>query len=75
MAAKLMTGPGGRARRGRPSPESRLTSKVVAVRLAPGVRVALDDLAERWGLSRSAAVARLVAEAAGQPPEEGAPSA
>jgi hypothetical protein len=67
----------GKAKRrgGPPSPESRLTSKVVAVRLAPPVRAALDALAARWGLSRSAAVARLVTEAAGlQPPKGGEPS-
>ena len=47
------------------APESRLTSKVCTVRLSPVVRAGLERLAEEWGVSRSAAVTRLVAEKAG----------
>ena len=61
---------GAKARSGPSLPESRQRAKVVSVRLAPEVRAALDALAARWGLSRSAAVARLVA-AAVEPPKEG----
>jgi predicted HicB family RNase H-like nuclease len=52
-----------RTRSGPPSPESRLTSKVLSVRLSPQARAELTTLAARWGLSVSAAVARLAHEA------------
>jgi hypothetical protein len=51
---------GKNARSGPPSPEERLTSKQVNARLPPPSLAALDALVARWGLSRSAAVARAV---------------
>jgi len=66
---------GAKARSGPSLPESRQQAKVVSVRLAAETRAALDALAARWGLSRSATVTRLVTEAAGrQPPKGGDPS-
>ena len=64
---------GAKARSGPPLPESRMKAKVVSVRLAIETRAALDALAARWGLSRSATVARLVALATVEPAKEGAP--
>lgn len=58
-----MTPPRKRPRAGGPdSPESARHGKVVSVRLSPEVRAALDAYAAREGLSRAAAVARLVTE-------------
>lgn len=54
---------GKNARSGPPSPEERLTSKRVSYRIPPEAIAALDALAARWGLSRSAAVARAVTAA------------
>lgn len=51
---------GKNARSGPPSPEERLTSKRVSYRLPPEAIAALDTLASRWGLSRSATVARVL---------------
>lgn len=53
------------ARQGGPdSPEANRKDKVVSVRISDDARDALDAVAARWGLSRSAAVARLALEAA-----------
>lgn len=49
---------GKNARSGPPSPEERRTSKRVSYRISPEAIAAVDALAARWGLSRSAAVAR-----------------
>lgn len=49
---------------GPPSPEANRRDKVLSVRISDEAREALDSVAERWGLSRSAAVARLALEAA-----------
>jgi hypothetical protein len=66
--SKPRTGPGSRtgkdARSGPPSPEENLSAKVLSVRISDEAREALDAVAARWGLSRSAAVARLALEAA-----------
>lgn len=57
--------PQGRRHTSGPSqPEAKRAAKVVAVRLDPQARAALDTLAARWRLSRSAVVARLAVEAA-----------
>lgn len=48
---------------GASSDEALRTDKVVSVRISDEAREALDRVAERWGLSRSAAVARLALEA------------
>lgn len=56
-----------KARPGGPdSPEANRKDKVVSVRLPDEAREALDQLAARWGISRSAVVARLAIEAAGK---------
>ena len=56
-----------RAGRGGPdSPESARTAKVGSLRLASETWAALDAYAAREGLSRSAAVAKLVSEHAGE---------
>lgn len=47
---------------GASSPESARAAKVGSLRLAPETWAALDAYAEREGLSRSAAVAKLVTE-------------
>lgn len=67
MAGRVTHGKrrGAAARSGPSFPESRNRAKVVSVRLAPEIRSALDGLAARWGLSRSAAIAKLVQDAAG----------
>lgn len=61
------TGPGSRtgerARSGPNLPESERDAKVITARLAPDVREALEELQGRWGLSRSATLARLILEA------------
>jgi len=61
------TGPGSRtgdnARSGPSLPEDERDAKVVTARLAPEAREALDAVAARWGLSRSATIARLAVEA------------
>lgn len=44
-------------------PESDRSARVVSLRLAPATLTALDALATRWGLSRSATVARLATDA------------
>ncbi len=54
---------GPRARSGPPSPEEKLTSKLLTVRLPPPARAAIDALAKQWGLSVSATVARIAIEA------------
>lgn len=41
-------------------PEAQRHTVRVVLRVPPDVAEALDDLAERWGLTRSGAVARLV---------------
>lgn len=51
---------GKNARSGPPTPEERLTSKRVSYRIPPEAIAALDTLAARWGLSRSATVARVL---------------
>ena len=51
---------GKNARSGPPSPEERLTSKRVSYRIPPEAITALETLAARWGLSRSATVARVL---------------
>jgi len=51
---------GAAARSGPSIPEDRRTAKRVSYRLAPAALVALDALAARWGLSRSATVARVL---------------
>jgi len=48
---------------GASQPESGRTARVVSLRLAPATLTALDALATRWGLSRSATVARLATDA------------
>lgn len=53
-----------KARPGGPdSPEANRSAKVVSVRLDDDARDALERVAKRWKLSRSAAVARLALEA------------
>lgn len=53
-----------RPRAGGPdSPEANRAAKVVSVRLDAAAREALDRVAARWKISRSAAVARLALEA------------
>jgi predicted DNA-binding protein len=47
---------------GRNIPEAERGTVQVKLRLPPDVAEALDDLAARWGLTRSGAVARLVEE-------------
>lgn len=47
---------------GASQPEKDRTARVVSLRLAPATLTALDALATRWGLSRSATVARLATE-------------
>lgn len=49
------------------SPESNRRDKVLSVRISDEAREALDTVAARWGLSRSAAVARLALEASAKP--------
>lgn len=49
------------------SPEANRRDKVLSVRISDEAREALDALAARWGLSRSAAVARLALEASSKP--------
>jgi hypothetical protein len=51
-----MTAPKPRPRSGKPSPEARLTSKLLSIRLTPGQRAALDAAAEVHG-SRPKAIA------------------
>lgn len=60
MAAPIRHGKrrGKNARSGPPSPEERLTSKRVSYRIHPDAIAALNTLAARWGVSRSAAVAK-----------------
>ncbi len=41
-------------------PEAQRGTVAVKLRIPPEVRDDLDDLAERWGLTRSGAVAKLV---------------
>ena len=62
MAAPIKHGrrTGKNARSGPPSPEERLTSKRVSYRIPPEAIAALETLASRWGLSRSAAVAKVL---------------
>jgi hypothetical protein len=73
MAVKHGQRTGANARSGPSSPEERRTSKRVAYRLSPEAIATIDTLASRWGVSRSAAVARALAaalateEGAGQP--------
>ena len=43
-------------------PESQRGSLQVKLRLPPDVKEDLDDLAERWGVTRSGAVGKLVEE-------------
>jgi len=61
------TGPGSRtgenARSGPSLPEDERDAKIITARLAPEAREALDAVATRWGLSRSATIARLAVEA------------
>ena len=65
--AKPKAGPGSRtgdnARSGPSLPEDERDAKVVTARLSPEARDALDAVAARWGLSRSATIARLAVEA------------
>ena len=62
------TGPGSRtgenARSGPSIPEDEREAKVITARLAPDVRAALEALQERWSLSRSATLAKLITDAA-----------
>jgi hypothetical protein len=62
MAAPIKHGKrrGKNARSGPPSPEERLTSKRVSYRIHPDAIAALETLSDRWGLSRSATVARVL---------------
>jgi predicted DNA-binding protein len=55
----------GKKASGRNIPEAERGGVQVKLRLPEDVRDDLDDLAERWGLTRSGAVARLVEEAKG----------
>jgi hypothetical protein len=63
MAVKHGQRTGSNARSGPSSPEERRTSKRVAYRLSPEAIATIDSLAARWGVSRSAAVARALAAA------------
>jgi predicted DNA-binding protein len=47
---------------GRNIPEAERGTVAVKLRLPPDVAEALDDLAAKWGLTRSGAVARMVEE-------------
>lgn len=62
MAAPIRHGKrtGKNARSGPPSPEERLTSKRVSYRIPPDAIAALNALAARWGVSRSATVAKVL---------------
>lgn len=50
-------------RRHATQPEAAREAKMVLLRMRPEIRLRLDTLARRWGLSRSAAVSRLVGTA------------
>ena len=67
---KPRSGPGSRtgaaARSGPPSPEANRKDKVLSIRIPDEAREALDQLAARWSISRSAVVARLAIEATGK---------
>ena len=62
MAAPIRHGKrtGKNARSGPPSPEERLTSKRVSYRIPPDAIAALNALAARLGVSRSATVAKVL---------------
>ena len=51
---------------GASTPRALRTHVAVEVTLPPDAHAALRDLAERWGTTRSGAVARAVLEAAGR---------
>ena len=53
--------------------ESERSTVRLVLRVPPDVAEDLDDLAERWGLTRSGTVARLLEERATQAPRKAEP--